>query len=137
MRRKILLSLIVSLFSLMLFVIPTKKVFAAKSPKPRITEIVGIYTSNIRVHFQIKPIKAGEIIKVNYQLKPEKFNDVKYKAPKSATKNGTVNAAASATGSAIDLYNLPKSLNKFIQKVKVRIKVPGKSWSSWSNTYSM
>jgi hypothetical protein len=87
----------------------------------------------MRVHFQLNPIKAGQIIKVKYKLSTEKFNDVKYKIPKNAKRSGIVTAAASATGSAIDLHDMPKSLERFIYKIKVQVKVPGKTWSSWSN----
>jgi hypothetical protein len=124
-------------FSLLLslFVLPLDA-FAAKSPRPRITEVVGINTPNIRIHFQLNPIKAGQIIKVRYRLKTRKFNDVKYKIPKKAKRTGIVNAAASSTGSAIDLSNLPLNLEKFIYEARVRVKVPKKSWSAWSNGFS-
>ena len=124
-------------FALSIFAIPFKNVFAAKSQTPQITEIVGIYTPNIRVHFRISPVKAGQALKVNYKLWPSKLGDVKYKAPKSAKKNGTVGATTSSTGSAIDLKNIPSSLNKYIEKIAVRIQFPGQKWSAWSNTYSM
>lgn len=109
---------------------------AAKSPTPRITEIAGINTENVRVHFQLNPIKSGEMVRVKYKLKTRKFNDVKYKVPKKAKRSGTVGAAASAKGSAIDFHNLPVNSQKFIYEVKVKTKAPGKSWSNWSNTYS-
>jgi hypothetical protein len=121
---------------LLFLAIPVKSVLAAKSPKPKITEIVGMNTDNVRVHFQINPVKAGQIIKVKYKLKTKKFNDVKYKIPKNAKRSGQVYAAASATGSAIDLHNLPKNLEKFIYEIKVKIAIPGKAWSKWSNTFS-
>lgn len=139
MNKKTLSLGIIFLFCLFAFSFPTKNASAAKtkSPTPFITEIVGIYTPNIRVHFKINPVTAGQIIKVNYQLKPERLSGVKYNPPKNARRSGTVNAAASSTGSAIDLYGLPKNLDKYTEKVKVRIMVPGKSWSAWSNAYSM
>lgn len=119
----------------LIFSLPLRA-FAAKSPTPRITEIAGINTENVRVHFQLNPIKAGEMIKVKYKLSTRKFNDVKYKIPKSARKSGTVGAAASSKGSAIDFHNLPTSTQKFIYEIKVKVKARGKSWSGWSNTYS-
>jgi len=133
MRQKIFL---VSLIALFLTITSAGHAFAAKSPTPRITEIAGAYTPNVRVHFQINPVKSGEIIKVKYTLKTRKFNDVKYKIPKKAKRSGTVNAAASSTGSAIDLFNLPPNIEKFIYEFRVRIMVPGKKWSSWSNAFS-
>ena len=134
MKKKSLLVTTV-VFALLFFAVPIKNVLAAKSPTPRITEIAGI--SNIRVHFQINPIKAGQIIKVKYNLSTKKFDDVKYKIPKNAKRSGTVNAAASATGSAIDLYNLPENAGKFIYNIKVRIKIPGKTWSAWSSEHGI
>lgn len=127
---------IIAAIALFLFFVSAAHANAAKSPTPRITELQGIYTPNVRVHFQIKPITPGQIIKVEYKLSTGKFNDVKYKIPKKAKRNGIVQAAASATGSAIDLKGLPYNVEKFVYKVKVKIKIPGKGWSSWSNAYS-
>ncbi|HLN19194.1 MAG TPA: hypothetical protein VK255_03430 [Patescibacteria group bacterium] len=119
---------------------------ASKSPTPRITEVVGTsYSSgppqvrSARVHFQFLPVKNNEIIKVRYMLKGKKFTGNKFK-PKGANKSGLVNAACSYHGSAVDLINIPDNMRtldkRFIYDVKVRIKQPGKSWSSWSNYFS-
>jgi len=135
MRKGIILLFGVAVFTV-LFMSTSASALAAKSPTPHITEIVGAFTPNIRAHFQINPVKVGQIIKVKYQLKTKKFNDVKYKIPKNAKRSGQVNAAESATGSAIDLFNLPANIKKFIYNIKVKIDVPGESWSKWSNTFS-
>lgn len=135
MKNKLLL--ITVALTLFLFAIPIKTILAAKSPTPKITEVAGIYTSNMRVHFKINPINSGQIIQVKYKLSTEKFNDVKYKIPKNAKRSGTVSAATSATGSAIDLYNLPENKGNFIYNIKVKIKIPKQTWSSWSNIYMM
>lgn len=131
MNKKILIAALFFAF----FVSSSQTVLAAKSPTPRITEIVGPMEAK-RIHFEIRGVHGGDMIKVKYNLKTSKFNNVKYKIPKNAKRSGIVGAAASANGSAIDLFNLPQNYQKFIYEIKVKVQLPNKSWSSWSNTYS-
>lgn len=132
-----------AILAVVIFNTKIQSAFASQSPTPRITEVVvtsqGNNKKSIKAHFQISPVKNGEIIKVRYNLKTRKFNDVNYKPPKSAKKLKMVNSACSLKGSAVDISNIPDNFlsgKRFIYEVRVQIKQPKKSWSKWSNTFS-
>lgn len=140
MKKTLWIFLIFLAFFVLLFSQGRIALAKGKTTIPRITEVIPLNsnsaTKSVRVHFELSGAVNGKTVQVKYKLNGRRYSDVKMKSLKGSKKAGTVGAIQGARGSAIDIYNIPQNVKKFVYDIKVKVKQPGKGWSGWSAIHS-